>query len=116
MKRTWAALALATAACGPSAEPGLYQGYVEGEYVYIAAPFAGPLQTLSVARGQQVVVGDPLFTVDSAVQAAAREEALRRVAEAWSRLEDARKGERPSELQSLQSQLDRARAALDLAA
>ena len=37
-------------ACGPRAEQPL-QGYVEGEYVRVAAPFAGTLQELSVQRG-----------------------------------------------------------------
>ena len=49
------------AACGDSTPPGL-QGYAEGEYVLIAAPSAGTLHSLSVARGQQGHAGDALFT------------------------------------------------------
>ena len=30
------------------------QGYVEGEFVYVASPFAGALEALAVRRGQQV--------------------------------------------------------------
>ena len=117
MPRAWKAIscsALLLASCGRTTEPGHYQGYVEGEFVYIAAPAAGPLESLSVAKGAQVKVGDPLFAVDSAVQAAAREEAARRVAQARAALEDARKGQRPSEIESLAAQLARARAALEL--
>ena len=33
------------------------QGYVEGEFVYIASPLAGALQTLHVRRGMQVKAG-----------------------------------------------------------
>ena len=40
------------------------QGYVEGEYVYIASPFAGQLETLSVQRGAQVKLADRLFALD----------------------------------------------------
>jgi HlyD family secretion protein len=51
------------------------QGYVEGEFVYLSAPMAGPLQTLNVSRGAQVKAGDPLFTVDDTVQKAALDQA-----------------------------------------
>jgi HlyD family secretion protein len=30
-----------------------FQGYVEGEFVYVASPLAGQLETLSVQRGQR---------------------------------------------------------------
>ncbi|MDE2029717.1 MAG: efflux RND transporter periplasmic adaptor subunit [Alphaproteobacteria bacterium] len=48
--------------CKPEAK--IFNGYVEGEYVYIAPTTPGILQTLSVARGQQVKKGDPLFALD----------------------------------------------------
>ena len=32
----------------------VYQGYAEGEYVRVAAPFAGTLQKLAVSRGMQI--------------------------------------------------------------
>ena len=31
-----------------------FQGYVEGEFVYVASPLAGTLESLQVRRGQQV--------------------------------------------------------------
>ena len=37
-----------------------FQGYVEGEFVYVASPLAGQLETLSVQRDQQVTTGQPL--------------------------------------------------------
>src|SRR5262249_47672093 len=40
------------------------QGYVEGEFVYVASPLAGALETLSVKRGAWVKVGDPLFVLE----------------------------------------------------
>ena len=65
------------------------QGYVEGEYVYVAAPYAGALESLSVQRGAQVHAGEPLFALDRAPEKAARDEAERRVAQARANLEDA---------------------------
>jgi HlyD family secretion protein len=52
-----------------------FQGYVEGEFVYVASPLAGQLETLSVQRGQQVVTGQPLFALDETAEKAAREQA-----------------------------------------
>ncbi len=50
-------------------------GYVEGEFVYVSSPLAGPLQTLNVQRGAQVKAGDPLFVLDSTVEKALRDQA-----------------------------------------
>jgi HlyD family secretion protein len=93
-------------------DPNHLQGYVEGEFVYVASPGAGKLETLSVARGAQVKVGDPLFAIESVAERAARDEAERRLAEARANLEDAKKGKRPSEIEALESQLQQAHAAL----
>jgi HlyD family secretion protein len=51
-----------------------FQGYVEGEFVYVASPFAGQLETLSVQRGQQVTTGQPLFALDETAEKAARDQ------------------------------------------
>jgi HlyD family secretion protein len=50
-----------------------FQGYVEGEFVYVASPLAGQLDTLSVQRGQQVTSGQPLFALDETAEKAARD-------------------------------------------
>ena len=52
-----------------------FQGYVEGEFVYVASPLAGQLETLSVQRGQQVTAGQPLFSLDETAEKAARDQA-----------------------------------------
>ena len=62
-------IALATAitllACGCGApESSRVQGYVEGEYVRVAAPVAGRLLELNVARGADVASGAPLFALE----------------------------------------------------
>jgi HlyD family secretion protein len=106
-------LFLGLTGCGGRAD-NVVQGYVEGEYVYVASPLAGALGTLSVRRGAQVKEGDPLFALDSDPERAARDEAVRRLEQARSNLEDARKGKRPSEIDSMEAQLKQARAALAL--
>ncbi len=88
------------------------QGYVEGEFVYVASPLAGQLESLYVERGDQVKAGDRLFALDNAPETAARDEARRRLAQARSQLEDAKKARRPSEIESIEAQLKQARAAL----
>jgi HlyD family secretion protein len=92
----------------------IVQGYVEGEFVYVASPMAGALQTLSVVKGAQVKEGTPLFSLENGYEKAARDEAERRVAQAQANLQDAKEGQRPTELQSIQAQLDQANAALVL--
>ena len=87
------------------------QGYVEGEFVYIASPLAGALESMPVRRGMHVQAKDLLFTLERALETAARDEAERRLAQAIANLEDAKKGKRPSEIESIKAQLKQARAA-----
>lgn len=42
-----------------------YQGYVEGEYLYLAAPQAGYLQSLDALRGSRVTTGQQMFAVSA---------------------------------------------------
>ncbi len=91
------------------------QGYVEGEFVYVASPLPGALQSLRVQRGMQVKAGDLLFALDSTPEQAARDEAERRLAQARANVEDVKKGKRPSEIDAIAAQLKQARAALTLA-
>ena len=90
------------------------QGYVEGEFVYVAAPLAGALKSLAVQRGALVQAGEPLFALESDLEMAAREEAETRLAQGQATLDDAKKGKRPSEIEALEAQLKQARAALVL--
>ena len=96
------------------APSGRVQGYVEGEFVYVASPFAGALEALAVRRGQQVREGEALFALEHGSEKAARDEAERRLTQALANLEDARKGKRPTEIESLKAQLKQAQAALRL--
>ena len=90
------------------------QGYVEGEFVYVASPLAGELESLSVQRGGQVRAGDKLFALERVSEKTARDEAERKLSQALANLEDAKKGRRPSEIESLEAQLKQAKSALRL--
>ena len=106
--------ALCLVACGGE-DSSLVQGYIEGEFVYVACPFGGRLETLSVQRGQGVTKGEALFALDDTAERAARDQAQRRVDQAREEWEDAKLGQRPTEIQAIQAQLERAKAALVLA-
>ena len=90
-------IALTLVSCRRPAPSG-YQGYLEGEFVYIGAPLSGRLETLAVTKGSQVSAGTTLFTLERASELAAQRQAadLQRSAEA--RLTDLRKGSRPTEV------------------
>jgi HlyD family secretion protein len=90
------------------------QGYVEGEFVYVASPLAGALETLKVKRGSQVKPGDLLFALDSASEKDARDEAEGQLRQAEANWQDAQQGKRPTEIESLEAQLQQARATLAL--
>ena len=110
-----ALLCCAPAGCSSTpAEQNTVQGYVEGEFVYIAAPQAGRLETLYVQRGAEVKAGDPLFTLENVSEKSARDEAERRLAQIRAQVADAKKGKRPTELEATTAQLNQARAALQL--
>ncbi len=100
-------------ACGDKA-PAALQGYVEGEYVRIAAPFAGTLVRLDAQRGQDVKDGTPLFALEAESEDAARREAEERARRAQALVEDLKKGKRPSEIGSVRAVLAQAEVAAKL--
>jgi len=85
---------------------GNYQGYVEGEFVYVASPFGGRLEHLNVHRGQTVVLHEPLFKLEAEEESAARRQIKGQLAAAKSQLEDLKTGKRQPELNVIQAQLD----------
>jgi HlyD family secretion protein len=97
------------ASCGDPAPTG-WQGYIEGEFVHIASPFAGRLERLSVQRGQQVAQGAPLFALETDEESAARRQAAERLRAAQAQLADLQTGRRPTEIDVSRAQLARAQA------
>lgn len=97
------------AACTPTKKPELH-GYVEGEYVRVAAPFAGQLTLLAVQRGATINAGDALFALEQESEKAARLEAGERSQGAMANLSNLQKGRRPDEVAAVEAQLAQARA------
>ena len=92
-----------------------WQGYAEGEYVYVAAPRGGRLLELAVRKGENVNAGASLFRLDPEPEATAVAEARQRLEQAGFRRDDLGSGERPSEIAALVAQREQARVARDLA-
>lgn len=101
------------AACGPAKERPL-QGYVEGEYARVGAPFAGTLEKLSVKRGDQVAVGAPLFALEQENEVAGRKQAEQELRSAEARLENLKTGKRAPEVKTVEEQLRQAEASREL--
>ena len=99
------------AACSDS-DSGAYVGYVEAEYVYVAAPQAGWLVSAPRREGDRVETGDVLFELDAEQQAAMLTEAEARAAQADAQMRDVGAGAREPEIQALEAQLAEARARL----
>ena len=100
--------------CGRQGSPA-YQGYIEGEFVYVASPLAGRLEKLAVQKGAQVAAGGALFSLEQGAELAALREAAEGLRQAQARLADLKKGQRPSELAALDARLAQARSAAELA-
>lgn len=92
-----------------------YQGYAEGEFVHVASPYAGQLEKLSVARGQQVEASAPLFVLERAMEQGAVDAAAAKIRSAEGRIENLSVGRRKPELDTLRAQADSAAAASKLA-
>ena len=114
MKRLLIAVAL-VAGCGD--EPNdAWQGYIEGEYVLLASPYAGQLQKLHVRRGERIETGKPVFALEQESERAARLEAEERLRSAQARLENLRVPRRAPEIDALRAELRQAQVARELAA
>ena len=101
--------------CGKNSA-GAFQGYIEGEYVYVASPLGGALTKLAVARGDFIKAGQLLFELERQSEADALLQADKNLAQAQAQLDDLTKGKRPTEIASLAAQLAQAEANLKLSA
>src|SRR5476651_2341708 len=66
---------------------GTFQGYIEGEYVYVASPLGGALTNLAVARGSGVKSGQLLFGLERSSEASAVQQAEKNLSQARASLE-----------------------------
>ena len=115
LSRTWLiplSVLLSVVVAGCSGSNGArYQGYVEGEFVYLASSQPGRLEHLAVTRGQQVDQGTPLFTLEAIEEKAAQHQAQQQLAAAEAQLADLETGKRAPEVAVVQAQLAQAQAA-----
>lgn len=97
------------------APPALaWQGWVEGNFLFVGPDEAGRLTTLMVKEGDSVKRGDRLFAVQNDLQAAEMSQAEAALSEAKARLARAQaEQQRPEEIAVLQAQKARAEAALE---
>jgi HlyD family secretion protein len=109
------ALAVLLVGCDKEANNS-WQGYIEGEYVMLASPYAGQLQKLYVRRGEQAAGGKPLFALEQEAERAARMEAEQRLRTAEARLENLRVPRRAPEIDALRAELKQAQVARELSA
>jgi HlyD family secretion protein len=105
------ACAVALASTGCSQDPrDTYQGYVEGEFVYLASSQPGQLTQLAVARGQTVAADVPVFALESQSEADAVIQASQQLQAAQAQQADLLTGKRRPEVEVVAAQLEQARA------
>jgi len=104
------AAAMACLAGCSDKRPPSFQGYVEGDFVYVASAESGRLDRLLVARGDRTVAGAALFVLESENEAAAQRQAQHQLGMAESTLKDLLVGMRPPELAVIREQLAQASA------
>lgn len=92
-----------------------FQGYLEGNLVYMAPQEGGRIERLAVEVGGKVEAGEFLFGLDAAAERAQRDEAAARLLQAEAQLANLKAAQqRPEQIAILKAARDRARAALDL--
>ncbi|WP_019215980.1 HlyD family secretion protein [Legionella tunisiensis] len=109
-----ALLILMIANCGQQ-EKRSYQGYVEGENVYLASPNSGTLMRLYVHRGDQVKKGQLLFSLDEDPQVLVVKQNEADLLEAQKLLNDLIQPRRSPEIAAIQAQIEQTDAQLKLA-
>ncbi|MEO7599013.1 MAG: HlyD family efflux transporter periplasmic adaptor subunit [Opitutus sp.] len=92
-----------------------WQGYLEGEFVYVGSPISGQLEMLLAEKGQRVEARAPLFALERNAELAAQRQAAEQLVAAQARLEDLRKGSRPTEIAALEAQVEQLRVGVELA-
>jgi HlyD family secretion protein len=95
-----------------SPTPVAWQGYAEADYVKVGPTQQGLLTEVSVARGDQVAPGAPLFAQDEAADRAARDQALHQLMQAKEQLANLQAGGKQTEIEQAQANLADARSTL----
>ncbi len=96
-------------------EQAAYQGYVEGENIYLASPNSGILIKLAVQRGQLVKKDQFLFELDPNPQALAIRQYQVEIAQAEHVLKDLQNPRRTEEIAAIEAQIEQVDAQIELA-
>lgn len=100
---------------GHSGENVSFQGYVEGDFVYVAPSDAERIAELHVEAGSFVNEGDVLFQMSTSLLDNKRAEASARIAQAEATLGNLEASvSRPEQISALQAGVERAKAGLEL--
>ncbi len=108
-------LILSIAGCGRE-KHHQFQGYVEGENLFLASPFYGVLIDLKVLRGQHVDKNQLLFKLDPNPQAINIEQVQAELEQAKNTLMDLEKPRRSPEILAIEAQIAQTNAQIQLAA
>lgn len=92
-----------------------FQGYVEGENIYLASPNSGKLISLAVKRGELVKKNQFLFQLDPEPQSLVMEQYKDAIDEANHLLKDLMNPSRTPEISAIQAQIEQVDADLQLA-
>lgn len=95
-------------------DDGTVQGYMEGQYTFIASPAGGKVLSLDVHRGQTIEAGAKLFSLDPQPEADTAAQTQSNLAQARATLANLQKGARPTEIQAIEAQLSQAQSKLKL--
>jgi HlyD family secretion protein len=90
----------------------VYQGYIEGDYLYISSPVGGTVTNIPAIKGMRVKTGTLLFELDPEPESSAYQEAMSQLQAAQALYEDKTKGLRTSELAAIEASIRQAQAAL----
>lgn len=111
MKKLLILLPLILIACKP-VDSDIINGYMEGEFVYIAPSASGILEEIYVTKGDNIKIGDKLFSIDTKTLQANVDTAKLSLEKAQSNYADLTKGKRSEEILIILKQKDQAEAVL----
>lgn len=87
-----------------------FQGYIEGDYIYLAPSRTGHIENLLAARGATVAMGMPLLVLEADTERNKLQEAQHELTSVTAKLRDMGKSKHPEEVAMIQAQLNQAKA------